>query len=102
MAAVEGGLGGSCFFGEDCGGPLYCHVEGVGGKTITSNYMLFTNYHFLVREGTCRLPGWAIGSMVVVVVLLLLLLLCFCCCCGLVRRRRRAMLGGSNTDLVMF
>ena len=32
MANVDGGLGGSCFFDGDCGGPLYCHVEGVGGK----------------------------------------------------------------------
>ena len=32
MASVDGGLGGSCFFDGDCGGPLYCHVEGVGGK----------------------------------------------------------------------
>ena len=101
MAAVEGGLGGSCFFGEDCGVPLYCHVEGLGGNLITFKCILF-NITFSVREGTCRLPGWAIGSVVVVVVLLLLLLLCFCCCCGLVRRRRRAMLEGSKTDLVMF
>ena len=32
MAAANGGLGGSCFLEEDCGAPLVCQVEGVGGK----------------------------------------------------------------------
>ena len=61
----------------------------------------FTNCFFSVHEGTCQLPGWAVGGLVGAVVFLFLALFCCVCCCGL-RRRRRAMLGASGSDLVMF
>ena len=38
MAGAEGGLGGNCFFDDDCGGPQYCHVVGVGGEFIIKFY----------------------------------------------------------------
>ena len=102
MAAANGGLGGSCFLEDDCGPPLVCQVEGVGGK-MTHLWVLFILITFLsVHEGTCRLPGWAMAGLVGAVVFLLLALFCCVCCFGLLRRRRRAKLGASGSDLVMF
>ena len=103
MADVDGGLGGSCFFDGDCGVPLYCHVEGLGGKfQVRVGFAFNINFFFLVHEGTCHLRGWAIGAVVAVVVFLFLVLLCFCFCLGPVRRRRRAIVERSDSDLVMF
>ena len=80
MASVEGGVGGSCFFDGDCGGPLYCHVEGVGGKLIAKVDFAFVNFLFFStrgdllpdRLGHCGLGGRCCVSVVALVVFLFL------------------------------